>query len=137
MKVVVDTNIFVMAFSSRSPYHDIFLKLRSGVYELVVTSDILLEYEEIMTIKYGLRGAQLFLQFLEELPNVNFVRTFFRFNIISDYDDNKFVDACFATNAKYLVSQDKHFKILSQIEFPAIEVIDADTFLSIVRNLDL
>ena len=138
MKVVIDTNIFVMSFSTRSEFHDILLKLKNGTYELVVTSEIMLEYEEIMTEKYGEKGAQLFLMLLEELPNVHFIRTFYRFNlIVKDTDDNKFIDAVFATNAKYLVSEDKHFKALKYIEFPQIDVISIEEFMEILRGPSL
>ena len=136
MKVVIDTNIFVMAFSTRSNYHDILLKLKSGEYELVVTNEIMLEYEEIMTIKYGERGAQFFLNLLEELPNVLFIRTFYHFSLIEkDPDDNKFIDAVFATNARYLVSEDKHFNILKHLEYPQIDVISIENFLKILRGI--
>jgi uncharacterized protein len=134
MKVVADTNIFVMAFSNKSIYHDIFKKLISGEYELVVTNDILLEYEEIMTQKYGELAAKIFLRFLDELPNVEFIRAFFHWNLIeNDPDDNKFIDAVFASNAQYLVSQDKHFNILKQIDFPKIEVMSIDDFMKILE----
>ena len=135
MKAVIDTNIFVMAFSMRSVYHDVLLKLKNGDYELAVTNEILLEYEEIMTEKYGERGAQIFLALLDELPNVHFIRTFYRFNLIEKGpDDNKFIDAVFATNAKYLVSEDKHFAILKHLEFPQIDVISIEEFLKILRG---
>jgi uncharacterized protein len=134
MKVVADTNIFVMAFSNKSIYHDIFKKLKDGEYQLVVTNDILLEYEEIMTLKYGELAAKIFLRFLDELPNVEFIRTFFHWNLIeNDPDDNKFIDAVFASNAQYLVSQDKHFNILKHIEFPKIEVVSIDDFMKILE----
>ena len=36
------------------------------------------------------------------------------------------------SNAKYIVSQDKHFGILRDIDFPKLDVIDIDTFLNIL-----
>lgn len=135
MKVVIDTNILVMALSSKSPFHDIISKLKEGVYELVVTNDVLLEYEEIITIKYGEFIAKLFLILIEELPNVHFIRTYFHFNIIEqDPDDNKFIDASFAANAQYLVTEDSHFKILKKVEYPQIDVIGIEEFLKILRG---
>jgi uncharacterized protein len=93
-----------------------------------------LEYEEIMTLKYGELAAKIFLRFLDELPNVEFIRTFFHWNLIeNDPDDNKFIDAVFASNAQYLVSQDKHFNILKHIEFPKIEVVSIDDFMKILE----
>lgn len=40
-----------------------------------------------------------------------------------DPDDNKFVDCAIASNAHFLVSQDKHFKVLAEIPFPKVNVL--------------
>lgn len=52
-------------------------------------------------------------------------------------DDNKFIDATFATNAKYLVSDDKHFKVLKHIEFPQIDVISIEEFMKTLKGSSL
>jgi predicted nucleic acid-binding protein len=49
-----------------------------------------------------------------------------------DYDDNKFVDCAISAGAKCIVSNDKHFKILKEIDFPKLEVITDDEFLSLI-----
>jgi predicted nucleic acid-binding protein len=101
-----------------------------------VTHEILLEYEEIMGEKYGENTAKLFLILLGELPNVEFIRTFFKFSLIEkDPDDNKFIDATFASSAKFLVSEDRHFRILKKINFPKIEVIGIDMFLELLKKV--
>ena len=83
-----------------------------------------------MTKKYGIAAARAFLLVLDVLPNVEYIDTFFNFTVITtDPDDNKFVDAAFASGAKYLVSEDKHYNILKTIDFPQIEVIGIDEFL--------
>ncbi len=43
-------------------------------------------------------------------------------------DDNKFVDCAIAANAHFIVTEDKHFKILSEIPFPKVNVISAKDF---------
>jgi uncharacterized protein len=48
LKVVIDTNILLVAISRRSPYYWIFGDLIKGDYTLCVTTEILLEYEEII-----------------------------------------------------------------------------------------
>ena len=48
--------------------------------------------------------------------------------IQSDSDDNKFVDCCITANAQYIVSNDRHFDILKQIDFPHVNVISAKEF---------
>ncbi|OYP60421.1 PIN domain-containing protein, partial [Prevotella sp. P2-180] len=51
--------------------------------------------------------------------NILFINPVYRFKLIeSDPDDNKFVDCAIHSNAKYIVSQDKHFGILRDIDFP-------------------
>ena len=58
-----------------------------------------------------------------------------RFNLIqSDVDDNKFVDCAIVANASYIVSQDHHFNILKNIDFPKVELIDIDTFVALLSN---
>ena len=53
----------------------------------------------------------------------------FRFNLIqADVDDNKFVDCAIAANAKCIVTEDKHFKVLENIPFPKVEVIGIEDF---------
>ena len=135
MKVVLDTNIFVMSFSRRSPYHEIFKAIVEGRYTLVVSHEILLEYEEIMTIKYGIDATKLFLDLLEELPNVEYLHRFFHFHLLKDADDDKFIDVAFQSNAQYLVSEDKGFKILKRIKFPKITVIRINDFMKIIEDL--
>lgn len=51
MTVVLDCNILVMCLTSRSPYHIICKSFVSGKFELIITTDILLEYEEIIQQK--------------------------------------------------------------------------------------
>lgn len=43
-------------------------------------------------------------------------------------DDNKFVDRAIAAQAKFRVSEDRHFRILQEVDFPKIEVIGIKDF---------
>ncbi len=62
-------------------------------------------------------------------PNVIRNNPHFTFDLIAaDKDDNKFVDCAIACNAKCIVTEDKHFKILETIPFPKVEVIGIDAF---------
>lgn len=73
MTVVIDCNIFVMCLTSASPYHFIYQSLVNGKYQLAVTVDILLEYEEIIQQKYGDSTATAFITLLKELPNIHYL----------------------------------------------------------------
>lgn len=61
MKVVIDTNILVSALSSRSAYHWMITELFNEKFEVFITEDILLEYEEILEKKYSITTANNFL----------------------------------------------------------------------------
>ncbi|MDZ4679297.1 MAG: PIN domain-containing protein [Saprospiraceae bacterium] len=70
MTVVLDTNVLAVIISRRSRYYPIWESLRQGDFEMLVTSDILLEYDEILSDYLGLEVAQNVLGGLELLPNV-------------------------------------------------------------------
>ncbi len=57
------------------------------------------------------------------------IETYFTLNLIDvDKDDNKFIDCAFASNAHFIVTNDKHFNILKQIDFPRIGIININYF---------
>jgi len=102
----------------------------------LVSTEILLEYEEKITQFFNKDVAKNFLDFLIILPNVEKLEVFFQLNIIqSDADDNKFVDCAFVGNAHYIVTDDKHFNILKKLDFPKIPVITAKNFKQLLLSL--
>ena len=54
--------------------------------------------------------------------------------IESDHDDNKFVDCAFAANATYIVSDDKHYDVLKEVDFPQILVLKLKEFLGLLQT---
>ena len=134
-KYVIDTNIFLISLTSRSPYHSIFTELIKGNFDLLVSNDILLEYEEIIIAKYGKKTAYYFLGLLAELPNVIFVSPFYNWNLIkSDHDDNKYVDCAIVGLADFIVREDKHFNVLKNIPFPKVKVIGIEKFIELTQQ---
>lgn len=132
MRVVIDCNILVACLSTRSPYHSIYTSLVSGKFELVVSQDILFEYEEIIQLKYGVSTAEGFMSLLALLPNVQIVHPFYKWNLISaDPDDNKYCDCAVSGAADYIVTEDSHFNILSTIPYPQVKIIDINCFSEI------
>ncbi len=72
---------------------------------------------------------------LIQLPNVEKIEINFRWNLIpDDPDDNKFVDAAIAGRVKYIVSNDKHFNILTEIKFPIVEVMRIEEFIKDLKQ---
>jgi putative PIN family toxin of toxin-antitoxin system len=134
MTVVIDCNIFVMCITSRSPYHFIYQALIKGKFKLAVTTDILLEYEEILQQKYSVATAHAFITLLNELPNVQHINSHYHWQLITaDPEDNKYCDCAIAGQADHIVTEDRHFDILKNTPFPSINVISIDNFLAAIQ----
>lgn len=83
----------------------------------------------------GKEAADFVLQIIENAVNVELVTKYYRWRLITvDPDDNKFVDCAISCNAKYIVSQDKHFRVLKDVAFPKVEVVDIDEFQQILGD---
>jgi predicted nucleic acid-binding protein len=95
MRIVLDTNILLPSISSNSSTHLIVSSMISGKYQLCVTTDILLEYEEKIAEKFNIAAADNFLKALLKLPSVERIEKYYFWQLISaDPDDNKFVCYC-------------------------------------------
>ena len=88
-RIVLDTNVVLRAISSKSALSGILDALNLGKFSLVVSSEILLEYEEIIIRFYGHLTAQTFLDFLLMLPNVERIEPYFRLNLIMNDSDDR------------------------------------------------
>jgi len=125
VKLVIDTNIFWVSIIRRSSTNWIFQSLIDGKFTLCLTTDILYEYEEIITQRLGKQVAINILEVIDNLPNVEFITNFYFWNLKqADGDDNKFVDCAIACNASFLATNDKHFNILKEVDFPKVNVIN-------------
>ncbi len=135
MKYVIDTNVLLAAFSRKSPCHWIWESLLAQEFTLCVTTDILEEYEEQFGWFYSVKTADFVMQTLENMPNIEFVTYYYRWQlIIADPDDDIFVDCAVAANTQFVVSEDKHFKVLKKIPFPKIEVLKIKDFEKILKS---
>jgi len=136
VKIVVDTNILWVAISRRSKTHWIINELIKGTFILCVTNDILNEYEEIISRKLNSETTTSIMELLDNLPNVEYITKYFRWELIEqDYDDNKFADCAIACNANYLATNDKHFNILKSIAFPKVNVINVDELKLVIGTI--
>ena len=132
-KIVLDTNCLVQCIPSRSRYRNIWNSILEGKNTLCVSNDILEEYEEILQKLTGLEIAKLIIDYLVTSPHVVFCDPYFNFNLIqNDPDDNKFVDCAICANAKLIVTEDHHFDILKQCDFPRIPVMGLDEFIDLI-----
>src|SRR5690606_25088797 len=135
MKVVLDTNILLIALPSRSPYHKIIQAFNKRYFDLVVTTPIFLEYEEVLSAKANPLIADTVLGAFLEAPNVVAISDYYCWDLVqADPDDNKFTDAFINGQADYLVTNDAHFNIVKKLKFPKINIITADEFMEILRR---
>ena len=137
MKVVLDTNCLLQIVFPKSRYKEIWDALFAQEYTICITSEILLEYREILERRFGsAQFAEEVIDVLDILPNVERVIPAYRFNLITaDPDDNKFVDCAITAGATYIVSNDHHFQELERYDFPKVDVRTLPQFLEIVRTL--
>lgn len=132
-RIVLDTNCLLMAIPSKSPYHKIWTDFLEGKVQWCVSTEILSEYTEILEQKTSPWLAETVVNTI--VNNVNTVRiapTFFFELIQSDPDDNKFVDCAVCGNAEFIVSNDAHFRMLSQIDFPKVRVVSIKEYQEVV-----
>jgi len=107
----------------------------SGRNTLCVSNEILEEYAEILNRLAGKTTAELVLNTIIECKNVVLLTPYYHFNLItSDPDDNKFVDCAIQANARYIVTNDHHYDVLRQIEFPKVGIIKLTDFLQLMHE---
>ena len=131
--IVLDTNSLIMSISSRSSYNEVWKSFLRGDYILCITNEIIEEYQEVIARNINPWLAETIVTTIINRSNVKKADPHFHFNLIqADKDDNKFVDCAIATNARYIVTEDKHFDILRTISFPVVDVINIDAFLKVL-----
>ena len=118
MRVCLDTNVLLQLFGSNTPLAPIRAALLAGRLELVLSTEILLEYEEVITQLSGTVRWQQVISLFEVLERlhgtVRRIEPTFRFGVITaDPDDNKFVDCAIVAEADFVVTADRHFSALA------------------------
>lgn len=135
MLLVIDTNVLLVSIAPKSKYHWIYQAIISGKISIAVSNEILEEYLEVFSRKYNYEIGNAVIRTLLELENVFFQTIHFHFYLIeNDEDDNKFADCAISANAQYLISNDKHFNILKNIDFPVVAVKTIEEFREIYFN---
>lgn len=132
-KLVLDTNSLLRSLPHQSPYHDLLISFFDGRNKLCITNEILSEYEEILYQKIPSFLAKEIIKQITRSPYTQFISPYFRFNLINaDPDDNKFVDCAVAADAKFIVTEDKHFQILKEIDFPKVDIITLNEIIKLI-----
>jgi uncharacterized protein len=135
LKIVLDTNLIISALGRKSPYKMVINKLLEDKYDLFVTTEILLEYEEKIIDLHNRTVANTFLDFLSILPNVHQSTVYYRFLLIThDAEDDKFADCAIAQGVHYLVTDDKHYKVLVKLGFPKVNLLTIKQFQELLES---
>lgn len=112
MRVVLDTSVLLASIGMRSPLRWLFDALLDGRFAVVVSTPILLEYEEILARPTTPDIAGDVLRALLALFTAETVEPRFRWRLPpGDPDDEKFVDAA-----------------LAGLDFPAVRVLTPRAF---------
>lgn len=128
-KVVLDTNI-VVSSALGGALVLILEKWDEGKFTVIVTSDILSEYFEVLnrpkfrlkqeTIDRITRYLFQFSEFVVPEERIQFVE--------ADADDDKFLEAAMAGKADFIVSGDNHLRDLK--EFRSVRIVSGREFLT-------
>ena len=134
-RIVLDTNCLLQSLPSNSPYHKVWTDIFSGHIQLCVNTEILNEYEEILSRKTTKEIAHNVVEAIARLSTTYYQDTYFHFGLITaDLDDNKFVDCAIAADAEYIVTNDKHFAVLKKISWPKLSVIKIKEFVAQISS---
>ena len=131
MKIVIDTNCLIQMVGRNTPYHAVFKAVLSGQLTLLLSKEVALEYEEVISLKTSQAFTDYLLKALIENPFVLKVEIFFKWDLIkADKDDNKFLDLGLNGGADYLITNDKHFNDIKAVKFPSLKIITLNDFFN-------
>ena len=129
MKIVLDTNVFISGIFFGGPPSQILQSWRKSQIKIVLTEQILEEYQLVgdeLSAKYPSVNIEqiieLFTVFGEFVETKGITET-----ICEDPDDNKFIECAIACQSKLIVSGDKHLLKISG--YKEIEVLKPRQFV--------
>ena len=133
MTVCLDTSVFLQMFGRRQPFYRILRALLDGWIILAVSTEILLEYEEITVQLSGAKrwhDVAAFLELRVQLHgNIRQIEPHYRFGVVvADPDDNKFCDCAIAAEADFVITEDLHFGALESAGYKP-QPITPDEFI--------
>ena len=133
MRIIIDTNCLIRILPINSEYRCIWDAFLRGTFDLCYTTEILQEYEEVLSRFYSLKITEFMIGTLLKSKNTIQIVPHFKWNLITaDPDDNKFVDCALNAGADCIVTNDKHFNVLRDIDFPKVNVLDIGAFKNVI-----
>jgi putative PIN family toxin of toxin-antitoxin system len=129
LRLILDTNVLLVSLAPNFKYHWIYQALIQNKYELVLSNEILIEYQEQIAFRYGIEYTDASLDFLLLLPNVILKNPSFLWQLVeNDKDDNKFTDCYIAGQCDYIISNDRHLHQIKTSKFPKFAVLHYEEF---------
>jgi putative PIN family toxin of toxin-antitoxin system len=130
MIVVVDTNAVLGAFTEKHAHRPLLDAAFGGQIVWAVSTDILLEYEEILAQRSGLARATQAMHLVETMVDAGLcIRTTLHYRwrlIAADPDDDKFADCAIAAEADWIITEDAHFDVLKGSGYKPQPITPAD-----------
>ncbi len=119
MIVVIDTNCLLVALPRRAEARWLIDAFLNTEFQIGISTEVLEEYEELIGSFFTPEIGENVVNMLNDRPNSIQTVPYYRWNlIVTDLDDNKFVDCAIACGADYIVTEDRHFRILDSVTFP-------------------
>lgn len=129
MKIVLDTNVLMSAIFFAGPPHEILSAWRDGRIDLLVSTDILNEYQRVaeeLAGKFPLIDVSGILDLV--MVNAAIVEApLLSEPVCSDPDDDKFLACAIAGSSRYVVTGDK--QLLKVSRYGNVEIVNPRRFL--------
>lgn len=129
LKVVMDTNVFISGVFFSGPPYQILKAWQSGTFELVVSQEILNEYQrvgQILAEEHPSIDLNPILAFVIEHAKV-YEPAKLEEPVCEDPDDDKFIACALASGNSLIISGDKH--LLNVSGYQGIEVLKPRHFV--------
>jgi putative PIN family toxin of toxin-antitoxin system len=135
MKIVIDTNSLLSCIGKRSNYRNVFDAFLENRFTVCASSEILLEYEELFYRFWGSDVTNNLMGLFETSDNFEQVVVHYNWQLIEqDKDDNKFIDAFFASGADWLISNDSTVINLKNNNFPPLNILTLEEFSNLLKT---
>ena len=133
-KIVLDTNILISAFGWKGKPNEIFGKIISGEFKLVMSQKQLEEVEMVIDYpKFCFTPKQKsnFLRIL--LTIVNIVETSNKLRMVKDDPkDDVILESAIENNVEFLISGDEH--LLKIKKYNNTRIVTANEFLELIKS---
>lgn len=127
-RVVLDTNIFLSAFTFGGKPEIAFEMARAGRIQLVVSASILGELAAILKSKFEWDDEDIREALLVVGRHADLVKPMRPLRVLEDDADNRVLECAVEGRADWIISGDRH--LLSLKEFRGIPIVRVSDFLS-------